>query len=65
MPAGITYYIIHPAGDSPELRTMAHDWQARVAHHRMFTDERLRSYLSNSSLQVIGYRALRDLMRKG
>lgn len=64
LPPGITYYIIHPSKDTPELRAVAPDWSARVAHHRLFTDERVRQYVQNSDLHVIGYRTLRDLLRK-
>jgi predicted glycoside hydrolase/deacetylase ChbG (UPF0249 family) len=31
LPAGLTYFIHHPALDTPELRAICPDWQARVA----------------------------------
>lgn len=62
--AGITHFIIHPAQDSPELRAIAPDWAGRVADYRAFSSEALRAYIRQSGIHVIGYRALRDLMRE-
>ena len=31
LPAGLTYFIIHPAQDTPELRAITPDWKARAA----------------------------------
>jgi hypothetical protein len=61
--AGLTYFIIHPAVDTPELRAATGDWQARVRDYQAFTSERLREYLANSDIKTIGYRKLRDWMR--
>jgi len=63
--AGITYFLIHPARDSPELRAMAPDWRSRVADYELFAREAFRDYLKDLGIQVINYRALRDLMRRG
>ncbi len=64
LPAGLTHFIIHPAKDTAELRALAHTWPARVADYRAFTSEELRDHLRRAGVQVIGYRVLRDLMRK-
>lgn len=63
VPAGLTYFIIHPSEDTPELRAIAPDWQARVRDLRAFTSPKLREYVENSGIHVIGYRVLRDHMR--
>jgi hypothetical protein len=63
LPPGLTYFIIHPAQDTPELRAITPNWQGRVADYRAFTSSELRNYVKNSGVQVIGYRALRELMR--
>ena len=60
---GLTHFILHPAYDTPELRAIASDWRARVADYQAFTSAELRDYLKNTGIHVIGYRALRDLMR--
>jgi hypothetical protein len=65
LPAGVTHLIIHPAQDTPELRAIAPDWAGRVANYRAFMSEELRDTVRNSGVQVIGYRAVRALMREG
>jgi len=63
LPPGLSYFILHPAMDTPELRAIAPDWLNRVADYEAFTSPELRDYVRNSGLHVIGYRTLRDLMR--
>lgn len=65
LPAGITYLLIHPAHDTPELRAIAPDWRCRVADYQVFASEALRDYVKTSGIHVLGWRALRDLMRSG
>ncbi len=60
---GITHFILHPSHDTPELRAIAPDWQARVADFELFTSEKLRQFIQDAGIHVIGYRALRDLLR--
>jgi len=63
LPPGLSYFILHPAKDTPELRAIAPDWPNRVADYEAFTSPELRDYVKGSGLHVIGYRTLRDLMR--
>ena len=62
LPAGLTHFVLHPAVDSPELRAITEDWPSRVADYQAFTSAELRRHVRQSGLQVIGYRALRDLL---
>jgi predicted glycoside hydrolase/deacetylase ChbG (UPF0249 family) len=62
---GITYFVIHPALDTPELRAIAPDWRCRVADYETFTSRTVWNYVKSSGIQVIGWRVLRDLMREG
>jgi hypothetical protein len=62
-PAGLTYLLFHPAIDTPELRAFAPDWRARVADYELFTSDAWRAALDASGVQVIGWRAIRDVMR--
>jgi hypothetical protein len=64
LPVGLTHFFIHPAKDTPELRALADTWPACVADYQAFMSEELRDYVRQSGVQVIGYRALRDLVRK-
>jgi predicted glycoside hydrolase/deacetylase ChbG (UPF0249 family) len=65
LPAGITYLIIHPAQDSPELRAITPDWPSRVADYQAFSSEAVRELFQASGITVLGWRVLRDLMREG
>ncbi len=60
---GLTYMILHPSVDSPEIRACAPDWRSRVANYEAFSNPELRDYVRQSGVQVIGYRLLRDLLR--
>ncbi len=60
---GITYFILHPAVDTPELRAITPNWQARVGDYEAFTSDAMQRYLKESNLHVIQFRALRDAMR--
>jgi hypothetical protein len=61
--AGITYLIIHPAKDTPELRAITGDWRGRVADYEVFASAELAGYFKESGVHVVGWRVLRDLMR--
>lgn len=65
LPSGITQIIIHPALDTPELRAITPWWRDRVASYQTFMSEALRAYVQDLGIHVIGFRALRDLMRDG
>jgi chitin disaccharide deacetylase len=60
---GITYFVIHPNHDTPELRAMAPDWEARVQDYELFVNEAWRAAVTESGVHVLGYQALRNLMR--
>jgi hypothetical protein len=62
LPPGLTHFIIHPAHDTPELRAMVSDWPSRVADYQAFMSEELRAHVRDIGIQVIGYRALQELM---
>jgi predicted glycoside hydrolase/deacetylase ChbG (UPF0249 family) len=60
---GITYLIMHPSIDTPELRALAPDWQARVANYEAFMSREVKDFIRNSGIRLVGWRALRDAMR--
>lgn len=64
LPAGITYLIIHPAKDTPELRAITPHWRGRVADYEAFTSNSLADLVKDAGIHIVGWRALRDLMRK-
>ena len=62
---GITELTMHPAIDTPELRAIAADWQARVADEVLLVADRgLDQVISEAGVVLIGYRPLRDAMRQ-
>lgn len=63
VPIGITHFILHPSIDTPELRAIAPDWQARVANYNAFMSDELKKFIEGSNLKLIGYGAIRDAMR--
>jgi predicted glycoside hydrolase/deacetylase ChbG (UPF0249 family) len=64
LPPGLSYVILHPAVDTPELRAITpNDWQSRVADYAAFTSADLRAHVQNTGVQVIGWRTIRDAMR--
>ncbi|MEO7428500.1 MAG: ChbG/HpnK family deacetylase, partial [Acidimicrobiales bacterium] len=63
---GVTEVYVHPAVDTPELRSLSEDWAARVDDHDLVaTDHSLRTMLERADVHRIGYRPLRDLQRAG
>jgi chitin disaccharide deacetylase len=65
LPAGVSQLIIHPACDSPELRAMTAHWQARVADYEVFADPSLAERLRRRGIHLVGYRQLRETLRRG
>ena len=64
VPAGITHFLFHPSIDTPELRAICPDWKARVANFHAFMSAELKTFIQESGIKLIGYRAIRDAMRK-
>lgn len=64
LPVGITHFIFHPSIDTPELRALAPDWQSRVTNYRVFMNDGMKKFLESEDIKGIGYRAIRDAMRK-
>jgi len=64
LPAGLSVIVFHPCANSPEVRAMAPDWQCRVADYKVFLNDSLRELIADSRVHVIGYRVLRDTMRR-
>ena len=65
LPTGITHFILHPSIDTPELRAICPDWQARVANYNAFMSDDLKQFIEQEDIKLIGYRQIRDAMRNG
>ena len=64
LPIGVSYFIIHPSTDTPEIRAIAPDWENRVADYELFLDDNWQKAVEASGVKVIGWRVLRDLIRQ-
>jgi predicted glycoside hydrolase/deacetylase ChbG (UPF0249 family) len=61
---GVTEFLLHPAVDSAELRSLAPDWQRRVDDHRVICKEDwVRRTIEDAGGILVGYRPLRELAR--
>jgi hypothetical protein len=65
LPIGITHFIFHPSIDTAELRSIAPDWESRVSNYNTFMSDELKKFIEGEDIQLIGYRAIREAMRKG
>lgn len=63
---GITYLLLHPAKESAELCEAVpdQDWPCRAADYETFQDTAVRDAAYQTGVHIIGYRALRDLLRE-
>jgi len=64
LPPGLTYLITHPARDTPELRAVAGDWRQRVSDGEVFGDGRLAERVRKAGVHVIGWKPLREVLRR-
>jgi chitin disaccharide deacetylase len=60
----MTVVVAHPAADTPELRAIAPDWRQRVEDFKALRDPRLARHLRALGVELIGWRALRELVRR-
>jgi len=63
LPVGVSHFILHPSIDTPELRAICPDWQARTANYRAFMSEELRKFIERENIKPIGYRQIRNAMK--
>ena len=64
LPPGLTHLLIHPAIDTPELRQIVPAWRERVADYEFFRGKAAMQYLERAGVRLVGYRALRDRLRR-
>jgi predicted glycoside hydrolase/deacetylase ChbG (UPF0249 family) len=61
---GVTHFIIHPARRSDEMAAIAEDAALRARDYELFRDGSMRKYLSGLGVRPIGYREIRDALRR-
>jgi hypothetical protein len=55
---------LHPSIDTAELRSIALDWESRVANYNTFMSDELKKFIEGEDIKLIGYRQIREAMRK-
>ncbi|HEX4964111.1 MAG TPA: polysaccharide deacetylase family protein [Thermoanaerobaculia bacterium] len=61
LPAGLTWWLVHPAVDTPDLRRTIPDWRARVAELEALRSPELLRQLRRRGIHCIGCRVLREV----
>ena len=61
---GVTEILCHPAIARDELKSCARDAMQREADFRYFTSDKTRQLIADEGVRMIGFRKLRDLMRR-
>jgi predicted glycoside hydrolase/deacetylase ChbG (UPF0249 family) len=63
LPVGITHFVLHPSIDTAELRSIALDWESRVANYNTFMSDELKKFIEQEDITLIGYRQIRNAIR--
>ncbi|MFO6425187.1 polysaccharide deacetylase family protein [Motilimonas sp. KMU-193] len=63
-PAGVTFFMLHPSLDTPELRAICPgvEWQIRVADYQALLSQELKSYIQQQGIQLISFQEIKALM---
>ncbi len=63
---GVTFFMLHPAIDSPELRAICPgvDADIRVADYKAFLSKQLKQFVKQQGIQVVSFKELRALARQ-
>ncbi|GIU83866.1 MAG: carbohydrate deacetylase [Acidimicrobiales bacterium] len=62
---GVTEMVVHPAVDTPELRSFCPDWATRVEQWSVLVESGdLEVMLSRAGVRLLGFRELRDALRR-
>ena len=61
---GVTEILCHPAIARDELKSCARDAAQREADFRYFTSDKTRQLIKHEDVEMVGFRQLRDLMRR-
>ena len=64
LPPGMTHFLLHASIDTVELRSIAPDWESRVANYNVFMSDELKMFIEKEDIRLIGYRPIRQAMRK-
>jgi predicted glycoside hydrolase/deacetylase ChbG (UPF0249 family) len=61
-PGQMSYFILHPSHDTPELRNLCPDWRSRVGDLEMFLSGEMAEHIEAEKIHLVGYKELKALM---
>ncbi len=64
LPPGLSMVLLHPATDSPELRTIGPSWEARLKNYETLLNPDLLRYVQNLGVHLTTYRELQHGIEK-
>ena len=65
IPPGVTETFVHPALETEELKSITPNWFQRVWEYTLMNDPATHEYLAAHGVNMISYRDLRNLKKKG
>jgi len=66
LPAGVTFFMLHPSLDTPELRAICPgmDWQIRVADYHAMLSKELARYIQQQGIHLISFKEIKALLEQ-
>ncbi|MHA2366029.1 MAG: polysaccharide deacetylase family protein [Candidatus Hodarchaeales archaeon] len=61
---GLTHLLFHPSVMTPESKALGKNSLSRYRDYQAFTDSILKEHIEAEGVEIIGYRQIRDYMRK-
>jgi predicted glycoside hydrolase/deacetylase ChbG (UPF0249 family) len=63
VPTGLTHLLLHPSVPGSDIEAITDSAAYRIADYQTFLRPELKAYVAAQGIHLIGYRALRDLIR--
>jgi predicted glycoside hydrolase/deacetylase ChbG (UPF0249 family) len=63
VPAGLTHLLLHPSVPGSDIEAITASAPQRIADYQTFLRPELQAYVAGQGIHLVGYRALRDLIR--
>ncbi|MCE0558928.1 ChbG/HpnK family deacetylase [Motilimonas sp. E26] len=64
LPAGVSFFMLHPSLDTPELRAICPgaDWQIRVADYHAMLSKELQAFIKRQGIHLISFKDIQALL---
>jgi predicted glycoside hydrolase/deacetylase ChbG (UPF0249 family) len=63
VPAGVTHLLLHPSAPGSDIEAITASASHRIADYQTFLRPELQAYVAEQGIYLLGYRALRELIR--